>query len=169
MGWLFFNHGVCCGDFQKDPVKTVMCFEAVILKKCDFNGPLLGGDASFEEVYYKNGEERILFDKEADFNDKTSPNYVVSKILTKDSIENRFMLKMFPRMFLNNPIATVIILIALFIERRKKPNQREVKRQCYFPNHPTKQNKLDENCWGNGGFFDLGKHKDGKWYIVKIR
>ena len=34
-------------------VKTVECFEAVILKKCDFNGPLLGGDAPFEEFHYK--------------------------------------------------------------------------------------------------------------------
>ena len=111
MGLLFFNHGVCCGDFQKDPVKTVECFEAVILKKCDFNGPLLGGDAPFEEFHYKNGEKHILFDEEANFTDPTSKNYVVSQILTKDSIENRFMLKMFPRMFLKNPIATVIILL----------------------------------------------------------
>lgn len=119
-----------------------MCFEAVILKKCDFNGPLLRGDASFEEVYYKNGEERILFDKEADFNDKTSPNYVVSQILTKDSIENRFMLKMFPRMFLKNPIATVIILIALFIERRKSQTKEKLKGSVTFPIIPLSKTSL---------------------------
>ncbi len=158
---------MCEGCFQKDPVKTVQCFEAVMLRKINFQGSLF---KNLEGIYYYGRiEETIQFDKEADFDDKTSQNYVISQILTKDTLDNRMMLQMFPKILFTHPIKTIIVMLNLWIERRKKRNEKEVYRQCYFPNHPTKQNKIESHKWGNGGFFHLQKFPDGKWYIIKIR
>ncbi len=163
-----FAQGICEGSFQKDPVKTVQCFEAVTLRKVNFDGPLLAGDAPFEEFHYHKGQERIEFDEEANFDDKTSQNYTVCESSDKYTLNEKELLRD-PSVWLKHPQEMASIKQALAEQKKKEPNLCEVDRQCYFPNHPTKQNKIESYRWGNGGFFHLQRFSDDKWYIVKIR
>ena len=161
---------VCEGDFQEDPTQTVRCLEAVVLKRTNFDEPLFGGDRSYDEKRDKRVKSIIQFDKDANFIDKNSENYVVCEIMSKDDIENKFLHEYGSAAAITHPINTALVLTALAQHRADNPNKKEVRRQCYYPNHPTKQNKLDQNRWGNGGFFELERYEDvDKWYIMRIQ
>ena len=161
---------VCEGNFQEDPTQTVRCLEAVVLNKTNFDEALFGGDRPYEEKTDTRIKHIIQFDKDANFTDRNSENYVVCEIMSKEDIENTFLQEYGPVGAIIHPVEMAIVTTVLAQHRADNPNKKEVKRQCYFPNHPTKQNKLDQNRWGNGGFFELERYEDvDKWYIMRIQ
>ncbi len=168
LGSTAFAKDVCQGNFQEDPVETVRCYEAVMLRKINFKGPLFKNLEG--RYYYGRIEETIQFDKEADFDDKTSRNYVVCELADKYTLESNSMGKHAVEAASVNPLEYAIVGISRANDKASHPNDREVKRQCYFPNNPAKQNKIDENRWGNGGSFKLKRYEDvDKWYIVLLQ